>query len=161
MGKSSSVTFSLTFYRGGRPNFEKGDKYCPRCELVHPIEYAPAWCVLCNSPLVFNPRKTSAPEELRHWRQAMKEDGDADPDELLPPDDGEWGATGVVMIFRFNGRPAEGERYCSECKLVHPAEYFGRQCVRCRNPLQRPRVKDEPWTRAVDADLDGERTPNS
>jgi hypothetical protein len=55
--RSSNKTFSVTFYRGASPNFEKGDKYCPRCELVHPVEYAPMRCVLCDSPLLFGPQK--------------------------------------------------------------------------------------------------------
>jgi hypothetical protein len=147
LSRSSSVTFSLTFYRGGRPNFEKGDKYCP-------IEYAPVRCVLCNSPLVFNPRRTSVPEE---WKPRRADGEDADVDELLGLDDGEGGATGLVMTFRLSSRAKEGEKYCSKCNLVHPPDYYGYQCVRCRNPLQDRRTGDRPWIKAIYAEpADGE-----
>jgi uncharacterized paraquat-inducible protein A len=55
------------------------------------------------------------------------------------------------MTFRFNSRAKENEKYCSRCKLVHPPDYYGYQCVRCRNPLQDRRTKRS-WIKSIDAE---------
>ncbi len=104
---STPPAITMQFIFSNKPCFRHGEKYCSRCGLIHPPEYRPKRCIICNCTL----RTTSS-----YQKKMVRES--------------------ITMTFVY-GLPDfdKGEKYCPACSLVHPAEFTPKYCVLCGSLL--------------------------
>jgi hypothetical protein len=56
---------TMTFRISRSPKYERGQKYCTRCLIVHPAEYRSTQCVACAHALRMGPRASRDRRRLR------------------------------------------------------------------------------------------------
>jgi uncharacterized paraquat-inducible protein A len=74
----------MTFRISRSPKYERGEKYCPRCRIVHPPEYRSTKCVSCAHTLRSGPRASRDRERLRQLGVLSNRYVDADIPEDQP-----------------------------------------------------------------------------